>query len=194
MRCVILACLTFILTGAAVAQAPRDSAQVSRDLDEDLGPGIFRDCAVCPEMKELLAGGDVTTPFAIGRFEVTRDQFGEFLRATGHAAPNACAAFQQREDHPVVCVKQSDAEAYAAWLSQMTGRRYSLPTASQWDHAAGKVAVNSPTKTAPAGMSEANANGLYDMAGNAAELTTDGVRGGADRPDLTGFRVAAEVK
>lgn len=188
MRSLIIVLLVF--ANAAWGQTAHDTRQSTRDLDPELGPGVFRDCAVCPEMKQL---GD----FAIGRFEVTRDQYGEFLRATGRIgrnAPAACASFPQREDHPAVCVTKDLAAAYAVWLSQITGKAYVLPTAAQWERAAGKVAVSSPPKTAPAGMSEPNVNGLYDMAGNASELTQDGVRGGADRLEITGFRVASETK
>ncbi len=95
----------------------------------------------------------IAKPFALGRFEVTRDQFAEFVKATGHETQSHCVVWAgdwdtsdnnkswrdpgipQRSDHPVVCVSKNDAEAYAAWLTEMTGRRYMLPTEAQWEYA-----------------------------------------------------------
>ncbi|WP_082611349.1 bifunctional serine/threonine-protein kinase/formylglycine-generating enzyme family protein [Lysobacter sp. Root916] len=39
--------------------------------------------------------------------------------------------FKQGDGEPVVCVSQADAEAYAQWYSQQTGRRYRLPSAAE---------------------------------------------------------------
>ena len=194
MRLLVLIVL-IIAPSAAAAQPSRDQVQASRDLDEDLGPGVFRDCATCPEMKELPAG---TAPaFAIGRFEITRDQFGEFVRATGHKAPPNCAAFPQRPDHPVICVSKADAADYAAWLTKITGHTYRLPSAAQWDYAARAgsataVVPRAADATAPVGLKPANAWGLYDLEGNVAEWTASAADGGPQ--STTGFRVAAEVK
>ena len=102
-----------------------------------------------PEVEITLA-----RPYALGRFEVTRDQFAEFVAATGHETQPHCLVWAgewdasenhrswrdpgipQRSDHPVVCVSKHDAEAYAGWLTELTGRRYTLPTEAQWEYAA----------------------------------------------------------
>lgn len=196
MRPLILALTMFFTVHVvtAAAQPARDRAQMTRDLDEDLGPGVFRDCSDCPEMKQLPAGSftmgaaatqldqipwqrqidgarilwespqknvNFAAPFAIGRFEVTRGQFRAFIRASGRAIAPDCvvwagdwdrsangktwadAGIPQRDDHPAVCVSKEDAEAYAAWLTQITGRKYMLPTEAQWEYAlrAGTEAV-----------------------------------------------------
>ncbi|NUO77385.1 MAG: protein kinase [Lysobacter sp.] len=39
--------------------------------------------------------------------------------------------FTQADGEPVVCVSQADAEAYAQWYSQQTGRHYRLPSAAE---------------------------------------------------------------
>ena len=44
--------------------------------------------------------------------------------------------FIQSDGHPAVCVSWSDAHAYAAWLSQETGREYRLLSESEWEYAA----------------------------------------------------------
>jgi len=101
-----------------------------------------------------------TGAFAITITPFTNAQYGDFLRATGRAAPGVdeptwkrygfVHPFERtrrhvwvdgkppagREAHPVVLVSHDDAEAYAAWLSAETGRRWRLPTELEWEKAA----------------------------------------------------------
>jgi len=142
-------------------------------------PAVFKDCDACPEMVALPAGGFtmgspdseagregqegpprrvvLTKPVAIGKFEVTIDQFTAFVAETGYEAGDSCHAyvfdarpsewplvkgsfrapgFRVTGMHPAVCVNWDDAKAYTKWLAGKTGRPYRLPTEAEWDYAA----------------------------------------------------------
>ena len=140
-------------------------------------PGkTFRDCALCPEMVVVPAGrfrmgspddeegrfGDegpvhevtITAPLAVGKYEVTRGEFGAFVAAIGHSTGDTCHTYEdgswskrqgrswqkpgyaQADRHPVVCVSWEDAQAYVRWLSAVTDERYRLLSESEWEYAA----------------------------------------------------------
>jgi serine/threonine-protein kinase PpkA len=105
-----------------------------------------------PQLVYVPPAGGNAPAFAIGRTEVTRAEYEQFVHATGRA-PAHCVepnnpfsgmhgwkwsnpGFAQNGDHPVVCVSWNDANAYAAWLSHRTGQEYRLPDDSEWLRAA----------------------------------------------------------
>jgi formylglycine-generating enzyme required for sulfatase activity len=136
----------------------------------------FKDCADCPEMVALPAGefmmGSlyrgvgaaslkqvvIPKPFAIGKFEVTVDQFSTFVAEAGTSAGTLCQTivgdtgrnfilgprelsfrspgFAVTGTHPAVCISWPDAQAYVAWLKTRTGKPYRLPTDAEWEYAA----------------------------------------------------------
>jgi len=89
----------------------------------------------CPQhMVELPA-------YRIGKFPITHRQFAEYVRQSGRLASpelgwNGQNPPDELLDQPVTGVTWVQAVAYCQWLSEKTGRRYSLPTEAQWEKAA----------------------------------------------------------
>ena len=142
--------------------------------------------------------------FAIGKHEVTFDQYDKFAQATGRSKPSS--AGWGRGNRPVINVSWQDAVAYTRWLSEQTGSRYRLPTEAEWEFAArsgsnkrfwwgnkvGEANANcfdcgsewSGSKTAPVGSFAASSFAVHDMAGNVMEWVQDCYRSGYDEaPD-----------
>ncbi|EIJ43726.1 hypothetical protein BegalDRAFT_2898 [Beggiatoa alba B18LD] len=176
---------------------------------------VFRDvlaengspCDFCPEMVWIPAGtfkmGSNTNKWnedwdqkpahdvnirdllAIGIYEITFEQYDYFANATGRQTPSDNN--WGRYKHPVINVSWDDATAYAAWLSQVTGYQYRLPTEAEWEYVAragtmtnfwwgndllGKAnCYGNNNKTLPIGSFNANKFGLYDTVGNVWEWT-----------------------
>jgi formylglycine-generating enzyme len=171
-----------------VAERPLDAADYPGAPRENLQPGsmVFRRTTGPVDLRHLSQWW-AWTPGACWRHP---------------AGPHS--SITQRADHPVVHVAFEDAQAYARWAG------LALPTEAEWEVAArggltgatytwgndaerpGERLANywhgdfpwrpepGYGRTAPVGTFAANGYGLYDMAGNVWEWTTDWYTASAD--------------
>lgn len=191
--------------------------------EQALKPGqSFKECAKdCPEMVVVPSGSfmmgapaaesqavwyktqipqhsvTIAKAFAVSKYELT------FADWEACELGGGCNAYEPSPDwgrgqQPVISVSWSDAQAYATWLSEVTGKTYRLLSEAEYEYATragtttvypwgndlevnGRAMANCSAcgsqwdgeKTAPAGSFPPNKFGLYDMVGNVWEWTED---------------------
>ena len=194
--------------------------EAKRDLAFAVKPGSgqsFRDrsangqpCSLCPEMVLVPAGEFVmgspasegpdferpqhkvaiAEPFAVGKFEVTFQEWETCVAANGcssNKSPNDWG--WGRGTRPVISVSWNDAKEYVTWLSRYTGKAYRLLTEAEWEYAA-RAGTTTPYSTGNSDISRdkaqfsarqtvevgrfpANGWGCHDMHGNVWEWVED---------------------
>jgi formylglycine-generating enzyme required for sulfatase activity len=191
MRFVIAAMMALLLLPSIAKAEPLDRS--------------FRECDECPEMVAIPGGSfvmgspagqpgrvDAEGPqhtvkvrtFAIGKYDVTIEQFAIFLRQTGYQ-PAPCDRYLEMSWNspghglayppfftlpplwPAICLNWTDAHAYVDWLNAKvrarTGRQragpYRLPSEAEWEYAARGGTTGARWWGEEIGTENANCNG-----------------------------------
>ena len=80
---------------------------------------------------------EVTIPsFALSKHEVTFNDWDACVAAGGCGGHRPDDERWGRGDRPVINVSWEDAQSFVAWLSEVTGHAYRLPTESEWEYSA----------------------------------------------------------
>jgi len=149
-----------------------------------------------PLMVVVPNGEGFEKPFAIAKYEVSIGDWSKYCILSG-----TCQAIKDkaRKNEPITGITLKQAQDYATWLSERTGKTYRIPTKSEWEYAANaggkqpkkdfncRVSVGEKlikgTGIVSVKSGQSNGWGLKNYVGNVQEWVTDGdtttARGGA---------------
>jgi len=193
---------SFVIALLALVPPGTSLAQIQKDRE-------FQECSVCPIMVGIPSGSFVMgsprsesgrfdsegpqhsvaiKAFALGKYDVTSEEFLTFLRETGYQ-PAACNPILDMKWHspghgrayspyygeplrwPAVCLDWRDAEKYIAWLNvkvriehpatatDLANGPYRLPTEAEWEYAARAGTTTARWLGNDVGIGKANCNG-----------------------------------
>ena len=137
---------------------------------------------------------EIAYPIALGKYEITFDEWDHCVDSGGCAYRPTDRGWG-RGNRPVIHVSRLDAEEYIAWLQEVTGEAYRLPSSAEWEYAARAGTATArwwgdelgtgmavcdgcgsrwdDVSTVPVGSFSANPWGLHDMLSNVSEVVAD---------------------
>jgi formylglycine-generating enzyme required for sulfatase activity len=170
-----------------------------------------KDCPTCPALITVPRGSftmgsnsadpsekpahrvAINAPFAIGKFEVTAEQWTACV--TAEACPRIATVAGSPANAPARDISWNDAQQFVKWLSKLSGQAYRLPTEAEWEYAArggtdsrhwwgdkmqagqaNCAGCGDPWQQlapAPVGSFAANPYGLHDTSGSVWEWVSD---------------------
>ncbi|MEW6731225.1 MAG: bifunctional serine/threonine-protein kinase/formylglycine-generating enzyme family protein [Acidobacteriota bacterium] len=132
--------------------------------------------------------------FWLGQYEVTNQEYQEFVIAENYPPPPDWKGNNYppgQADHPVTNVSWYDANKYCEWLSKVanTGHRFRLPTEAEWEYAArfDAKATGSKERLYPWGnvwASDKTVSGESNISGEAVPVRSAVLSG-----DISPFRI-----
>ena len=86
-----------------------------------------------PLMVVVPAGGKFKHDFAIGKYEISVEDWSKYCALSGKCKPETD---REKFNDPITGITLQQAEDYVKWLSKRTGKKYRLPTPAEWMYAA----------------------------------------------------------